>query len=180
MRLRYVILLALTVAFAVSACSANPPTDESPTNNDYYQVVSLSDYRFSVAHPEKGWELVFNLPQQKRWKEKISEAEYEIFVLDGNLNTYNFRIDKMGGWTVHGQQELYYDQLPCPIVFSHASRLDKSNQEIGALQLYFSRSDGLDQPIYYLITLRNYDFTKDDEYREVFSEIINSLLFKLE
>jgi hypothetical protein len=173
------------LSVAAVGCGGGPATPGGNNKNqsytgDFVTIDLTNQYGITVDHPGKGWKQTYNVAQQKRWQEIDDEAEFEIYIVGMALNPDQFRVDKFGKWTILEQQEINVDGLARPILFTHAYKEDEAGFEIGALQLYFTRSYKAPQPWYYIITLRNYDYQYDADYQDIFDEIIASLIIHFE
>jgi len=177
-RLITISLILLIIVSTIGCASPNFNHLDQVYANDYVVIDVPEEYGVSLVHPGRGWEMIYDVHQQKRWKKIGMESEFEFHVI-GTVNTDQFRVDKCGDWSVISQSELHFEGLQQPVIFTHAFK-DMAGSEIGVLQIYFSRSYNAPQPWYYIITLRNYDFIYDQDYQDIFTEIIDSLHLEFE
>lgn len=171
------VLVFLIIAPGCASKHANPPGHDQAANGDFIPT-NIDCLGVSFSRPGKGWQLVLDDSQQKLWREEKTQTEFEFHALDGSLNPYVFRVDKDSVWTVINQQELQLEGLDNLAVLTHANKIDKTGYQVGTLELYFYRNLNSVQPMYFFISLRNYDFSCDDSYQDMFEIILNSLGFR--
>lgn len=171
------VLVLLVIAPGCASKHANPPGQDQAANGDFIPT-NIDCLGVSFSRPGKGWQQVLDNSQKMLWYEEKTQSEFEFFALDGSMNPYDFRVDKDSIWTVIYQQELQLEGLETLAVLTHANRIDKTGYQLGTLQLYFCHNLNSVQPMYFFISLRNYDFSCDDSYQDMFDIILNSLDFR--